>query len=70
MRGHVTAEEVIARMRPDPLLAVEEFAVAVLPRTAGFDVECPGSPAGQPMTHDPGGHFRAVIGVDVFGRGG
>ena len=44
MIGHVTAEEVIARMRPDPLLAVEEFAVAVLPRTAGFDVECPGSP--------------------------
>ena len=48
-------------------LAVEALAVAVLPGTAGFDVERLGSDISKPLTHDLGRHLRAIVGTDVFG---
>src|SRR5665213_3526565 len=56
----LTVEQLVAQ------LAVEAFTIAVLPRTARRDVESLGTHARQPLPHDLGGHFGAVIGSDVF----
>lgn len=47
-------------------LAVEGFAIAVLPRTAGLDVQRSGAELCKPAANDLCRHFRAVIGADVF----
>jgi len=47
-------------------LAVEGFAIAVLPRAAGLDVERLCSELCEPATHDLGRHLSTVVGADVF----
>ena len=44
-----------------PQLAVEAFAIAVLPGASRLDVEGFGTHARQPAPHDPGGHLRPVV---------
>lgn len=49
-----------------PQLAVEAFAIAVLPGAARLDVEGFGTHARQPAPHGLGGHLRPVVGSDVL----
>jgi hypothetical protein len=42
-----------------PPLAVEGLAIAVLPRTAGFNIKRLGFQPCEPVTHDPDRHLRA-----------
>jgi hypothetical protein len=48
-------------------LAVEGFAIAVLPRTAWLDVERFGPQPGEPAADHFGGHLCAVVRTDVLG---
>jgi len=41
-------------------LAIEAFAIAVLPGTSRFDVKCLGTDACQPAAPDLGGHLRSM----------
>jgi len=66
--GFLETAEDFAVQQLVPQLAVEAFAIAVLPRAAGLDVEGFGTHARQPAPHDPGGHLRPVVGSDVFGN--
>ena len=65
--GFLEAAEDFAIEQLVPQLAVEAFAIAVLPVAARLDVEGFGPHACQPAPHDLGGHLRPVIGSDVFG---
>jgi hypothetical protein len=47
-------------------LSVEGFAIAVLPGTAGLDVERLCAELCEPAAHNPGGHLRTVVGPNVF----
>ena len=47
-------------------LAVEAFAISILPGAARLDVKCLGTHTRKPAPHDLGGHLRAVIGSDVL----
>ena len=64
--GFLEAVEDLAVEQFVSQLAVEAFAIAVFPRTAGLDVERLGTNTCQPAAHNLGGHFRAVVGADVF----
>src|ERR1700722_2553413 len=64
--GFLQAVEDFAVEQFVPQLAVEAFAIAVLPGTAGLDVERLGTNACQPAAHNLGSHLRAVIGSDVL----
>lgn len=57
---HLAVEQLVTQ------LAVEAFAVAVLPRAAGLDVERLCSELCEPATHDLGRHLSTVVGADVF----
>lgn len=48
-------------------LAIEAFAIAVFPRTAGCDEQSFRPELGEPVSDDLGGHFRAIVGTDVRG---
>ena len=47
-------------------LAVEGLAVAILPGTAGLDVERLCSELCEPAAHDLGGHLRTVVRPDML----
>lgn len=47
-------------------LAVEGFAIAIFPRTAGFNVQRLGAQRREPVAHHVRGHLRAVVGANVF----
>jgi hypothetical protein len=47
-------------------LAVERLAVAVLPRTARFDVERSGAQLAQPAADHLGGHLCTIVGANVL----
>jgi len=47
-------------------LAVEGFAIAILPGTAGLDVERLYSERCEPTAHDLCSHLRAVVRPDVL----
>ena len=49
-----------------PQLAVEAFAIAILPGATRLDVERFGAHALQPAPDDLGGHLRSVVGSDVL----
>jgi hypothetical protein len=46
-------------------LAVEAFAIAVLPWAAWFDEQGLRSDLSKPVSDDPGSHLRAIVGTDV-----
>ena len=45
--------------------AVEALAIAVLPRTSGFDVSRPGSDGRYPLAKSQGDELRAIVGANV-----
>ena len=47
-------------------LAVEAFAVTVLPRATRLDVEGLGADLREPVAYDPGCYLRSVVGTYVF----
>src|SRR4051794_26455080 len=49
-----------------PKLAVKAFAKAILPRTAGFDIECPGAELGEPLAQRLGDHLRTVVAANML----
>jgi len=65
--GFLEAAEDFAIEKLVPQLAVEAFAIAILPGAARLDVEGFGPHACQPAPDDLRGHLRPVIGSDVFG---
>ena len=50
-----------------PQLAIERFAVSVLPRTARFNEQRLGSQCAEPLLHTIRAHLRAVITPHMFG---
>ena len=57
-----TVEQFVAQ------LAVEAFAVAVLPGASWRDVQRLGSDVRQPLAHDLGRHLGAIVRSDVLGN--
>jgi hypothetical protein len=49
-----------------PKLAVEAFAKAILPRTAGLDVECFGAELGEPLAQRLGDHLRTIVAANML----
>ena len=64
--GFLEAVEDFAVEQFVPQLAVEAFAIAVLPGTARCDVKGLDTDARQPLAHDLGGHLGAIVRPDVF----
>ena len=64
--GFLEAAEDFAIEQLVPQLAVEAFAIAVLPGATRFDVERLGTNTRQPAPYDLGGHLRAVVGSDML----
>jgi hypothetical protein len=50
-----------------PELAVEAFAIAILPGTARLDIGCSGAEPGQLFAEGLGDHLRAVVAANMFG---
>ena len=65
--GLLEAVEDLAVEQLVPQLAVEAFAIAILPGAAWLDVERLGTHTRQPAAHDLGGHLWPVVGSDVLG---
>ncbi len=61
-REDFSVEQLVSELR------VQALAIAVLPRTARFDVERLNADASQPVAHRDGRELRAIVGTHVLRR--